>query len=90
MPAGDAVAGIAHQAFAFTHAELNQAMTQNLEKLRTVLRETEQIASRMEELLAQQARPGWQQGGGQGTQDGNRPRQGQAAAAAPERSPRRS
>lgn len=98
---GAAMAGMAQEAFAFTHAQLNQAMARNLEKLRTVLQETEQIAGRMEELLSQQARHEWQsasprgqashgggQGGGQGGQEGTRPQRQAPAAAGGERPPR--
>ncbi len=51
MAAG-AVAGT----FPDTHAQILQSMATNLQKLRAVLVETEQIAQRMEDLLSQQVR----------------------------------
>lgn len=41
------------QAFAIAHAQLTQSMQYNLEKLKTVIEETQLIAQQMEELLAQ-------------------------------------
>lgn len=41
------------QAFAVAHAQLTQSMQYNLEKLKTVIEETQLIAQQMEELLAQ-------------------------------------
>ncbi len=54
-------------------SDLNRAMAANLEKLRAVLAETEQIAQKMEQLLAMEGRSAGQEQGQGGQPRGLRP-----------------
>lgn len=70
MAAG-AVAGT----FPDTHAQILQSMATNLQKLRAVLVETEQIAQRMEDLLSRQVRLDLEQDQSLGQGQGQGPEQ---------------
>ncbi len=81
----DAQAMSPAQVLARAHMELTESMRQNLQRLQTVLRETEILAQQMEQFLAHQSRQPWQR---QDTPQGD-PRPGQAGRAGRQAAARR-